>query len=660
MASTALHIPSRTPRRLCALALCAAAMAAGCGKHVEAPALSAAAIEAEAARLEETVQALPLDAAKAEYFFPAEYTAAKESWTAATTGLATDATPATLEQLHEAATLYTSLHQRLNRIAWISTFGGEGRDETSSVRALPGGGYLLAGSTTSFGAGQRDAFLVHIDADGNEVARFTFGGAENDSAASAATWPDGGYVIAGRSGSFRDWTGDAYIVRADEEGNELWSETFGAAGTDVAELVFVRDDALLVIGNTFKGGGGKNIFVLHLDPDGHLTRETILPGEKDDWVNAGFALPDGSILLAGGRGTLNVPDIEFLIMKLDPGGTVLWEQTYDEAGHAAAGLTGIAAATDGTIFAVGQVKLTEQSPEDAVIIAVEADGALRWREFIRGDHDETAGGVAAAEDGGAVVAVTTQSYGAGGSDILLAKYDAKGAELWIRTLGSDQDESARAIAPAPDGGFVIAGERGSFLEGIQDIYVVKTNADGFSWLGRPFGTAELHEIPQTPQPATRRHQELPEIAIGKDAPPIHAAEWLNVPDRLRAILKPGDEVVAEMLGARLLVIEFWATWCVPCRVTVPHLNALQAEYGDRGVLFISLTDETRDEAPIDEFMRETGMQTIVGIGSPLGEDYGAHVIPSAYLIDRYGKLRWQGHPMAGLDQAIADALETTE
>ncbi len=614
----------------------------------------AAGAAAKLGELRSNVASLTFDTAKAEYFFPGELDAARSAWTAA------DASANDLAVLTAAHDAYQSLNQRLANIAWISTFGGEGYEEAADVTPLTGGGYLVAADTTSFGQGQRDAFVLEIDSAGNEIHRFAFGGAENDSAMAASKRPDGGMVVAGRTSSYDDWTGDAYLVSADSAGNEQWHKTFGATGTDSFECMFPNGDGIIAIGSTFDGGGGKNILFVHLDAAGQELRNTILPGELDDWVNTGLVMPDGNIALAGGRGTLNASDIEFLLLIVKPDGIIVSEHTFDYAGVSTTGATGIARAADGSFYLLGQTMESMEKSEDIILLHVAADGALLWNKTVEADAEEVAGGVVATEDG-AVFAATTETYGAGGRDILLAKYGADGNELWAHTLGSKDDESARAIALAPDGGFLIVGERGTFIEGIQDVYAVKTDAKGFSWMGQPFGAGDLkesHEHQAQPEPGAMPEPTNEEaLEVGDDAPPVVAGAWFNVPEALKETLKPNTELRAKDLGAKLLVVEFWATWCVPCKITIPHINEMHRAHAGDGVLFLSLTDEDAALAPVETFMRENAMETIVGSGSPSGFPFGAWTIPYAFVIDPNGKVLWTGHPMDGLDEAIKAGLE---
>ncbi|HSD58493.1 MAG TPA: hypothetical protein VLB04_09955, partial [Methanotrichaceae archaeon] len=93
------------------------------------------------------------------------------------------------------------------------------------LQLTPDGGYVMAGNTKSFGSGNLDAWLIKTDAEGNEVWNRTFGGANNDSVTSLQLTPDGGYVLAGDTGSVGSGNLDAWLIKTDAEGNEIWNRT---------------------------------------------------------------------------------------------------------------------------------------------------------------------------------------------------------------------------------------------------------------------------------------------------------------------------------------------------------------------------------------------------------------------------------------------------
>ena len=115
---------------------------------------------------------------------------------------------------------------------WGVTLGGGADDFAHSVALAGDGGFVIAGETSSQGAGSRDGWLVKLNSDGVEQWRRTFGGSESDIFYSVRTTADGGFIAAGESQSFDDATSASsnfWLVKTDSRGQQLWRRTFGSS-----------------------------------------------------------------------------------------------------------------------------------------------------------------------------------------------------------------------------------------------------------------------------------------------------------------------------------------------------------------------------------------------------------------------------------------------
>ncbi|MBP7965050.1 MAG: TlpA family protein disulfide reductase [Paludibacteraceae bacterium] len=124
--------------------------------------------------------------------------------------------------------------------------------------------------------------------------------------------------------------------------------------------------------------------------------------------------------------------------------------------------------------------------------------------------------------------------------------------------------------------------------------------------------------------------------VGQKTPELIIEKWIS----------PAPE-----LQGKFIIIDFWATWCPPCRVSIPHMNALAAKYADHAVV-IGLSKEA--EATVRAFK---GMEYYSAIDTKgrLQIAVGVRGIPNVIIIDPEGMVRWQGHP-ANLSEEIMDAL----
>ncbi len=130
------------------------------------------------------------------------------------------------------------------------------------------------------------------------------------------------------------------------------------------------------------------------------------------------------------------------------------------------------------------------------------------------------------------------------------------------------------------------------------------------------------------------------------APEVTAAKWINA-----------DSFSLADNQDKIVVVEFWATWCPPCRKSIPHLKKLHEEYADKGVVIVSLSNEPAET--IENFMGKTEMPWILGAESTSGGAYGVSGIPAAFIVVD-GKIVWNGHPMGGLDEELKKAVAARE
>lgn len=138
------------------------------------------------------------------------------------------------------------------------------------------------------------------------------------------------------------------------------------------------------------------------------------------------------------------------------------------------------------------------------------------------------------------------------------------------------------------------------------------------------------------------------VEVGETAPEIKADYWINMPGSTQS-LNP------EHLKGRLVLLEFWATWCGPCRDSIPHLIELKKKYEPKGMLLVALSDEPKSK--VGPFVEKYKMPYVIGGGAKATlQKYGINSLPTAVLIGPDGKVVWTGHP-AVIDSEIESALK---
>jgi len=218
---------------------------------------------------------------------------------------------------------------------WDKTYGGASYDEVHSVQQTSDGGYILAGQTHSYGAGGYDAWLIKTDANGNELWDKTFGGTDEDAAWSVQQTPDGGYILAGYTGSEGAGSPDAWLIKTDANGNELWDKTFGGTDEDfVWSVDLTSDGGYILAGETWLYGAGRSdAWLIKTDANGNKLWNNTFGGASNDHGYSVQQTSDGGYILAGDTFSYGAGRTDAWLIKTDANGNKLWDNTFGGASN---------------------------------------------------------------------------------------------------------------------------------------------------------------------------------------------------------------------------------------------------------------------------------------------------------------------------------------
>jgi hypothetical protein len=206
-------------------------------------------------------------------------------------------------------------------VLWEYTYGGTASDVPLAATPASGGGILMVGETESFGASLDDAWVLRLDGEGNPLWERTYAGTSDDSARAVAAAADG-FLIVGSTDSFGAGNHDVWVLKLDASGNILWQETVGGSGDDFAwDVEILPDGGSLILGYTRSFGGGKaDIWVLRLDAAGNVEWEHTYGGADDENAFDLEPTADGGFVIAGGTSTFTGGKADLWALKLNSAG----------------------------------------------------------------------------------------------------------------------------------------------------------------------------------------------------------------------------------------------------------------------------------------------------------------------------------------------------
>jgi hypothetical protein len=361
---------------------------------------------------------------------------------------------------------------------WSKTYGGDGKDASTSLVEASDGGYTLVGYTMSFGAGSWDVWLVKTDMYGNMEWNQTYGGKGHEEAYSLVVTSDGGYVLAGYTESFGAGGTDFWLIKIDAYGNVEWNQTYGGAQYEYARsLVETSDGGYAIAG--FKGSQtidfqAGDFWLVKTDSYGNIMWNHTYGRATRDFAYSLIETSDEGYALAGNSGAPYTAygSADVWLVKTDAYGNIEWNQTYGK-GTAYS----LVETSDGG-YALAGFSDSFEGPRNVLLLKTDANGNMVWNHTYGGENNDEVNSLVETSDGGYAIAGATNSFGAGGTDFWLIKIDAYGNVEWNQTYGGAEFERSYSLVETSDRGYALVGTTNSFGAGKHDYWLVKTDEYG--------------------------------------------------------------------------------------------------------------------------------------------------------------------------------------
>ena len=402
--------------------------------------------------------------------------------------------------------------------SWNKTFGGVSYEEGYSVQQTTDGGYIISGTTFTFGNGDYDVWLIKTDGNGNELWNKTFGGTNEDRGYHVQQTTDGGYIISGTTSSSGNGNYDIWLIKTDGNGNELWNKTFGGTNEERGYSVQKTSEGGYIISGTTSsfGNGNYDVWLIKIDVNGNELWNKTFGGTNYEESMSVQQTTDGGYIITGttfsfGNGITNI-----YLIKIDGNGNEIWNKTFGGANNNWS--YSVQQTTDGGYIIIGYTNSFGNGDANVYLIKTDGSGNELWNKTFGGTNDDGGVSVQQTTDGGYIVTGYTKSSGNGDADVYLIKTDGSGNELWNKTFGGTYEDSGFDVQQTTDGGYIITGKTLYAGSVNSDLYLIKTDGNG--------NVSSIFNIPSS---SKRKLKKIVDI-LGKETIPDQSNLFIEIYD----------------------------------------------------------------------------------------------------------------------------------
>lgn len=355
---------------------------------------------------------------------------------------------------------------------WNLTFNEKDGDYGASVIGSNSGAYIVAGSKgLSAISTDYDAFLYEIDKDGNLVWSKDFGGDQQDQFSKVIDIGEDGYIAIGETISFSSGTRSAWMVKVDNNGNELWNKTIEPSSSIILSSGQKTSDGNLILAGMrappITASGNLVAVIIKTDPEGNIlwSKDFGLGTVRTfDYFDSVKETPEGDFIMAGTTRSFSSGNVEDgWLVKVDPNGNELWNRSFGDFDLDF--LSSVTVSKDGGYIAVGSSRPYGAALFNAWAVKTDSEGNLLWEQRYFEGFDSSFYSIMQTSDGNYIVSGSMGSipngsveatFSVDGYDGVLLKINENGDKLWSQTFDSYYSSSFNSIAGS-DGNYVTAG-----------------------------------------------------------------------------------------------------------------------------------------------------------------------------------------------------------
>ena len=328
--------------------------------------------------------------------------------------------------------------------------------------------------------GIKDVDEKEVDCGGEDCAscpqkfQTAYGGSNYEYGYDVATTNDGGYILVGSTESYGQGYEDILLVKTDSLGDTLWTKTYGGPNVDVGTRVIQTNDGGYLIGGytASYGSGNEDALLIKTDSQGDTLWSNVYGGSSDDKIFGMSKSLDGGYIISGKSGWSGS------VIKIDSSGSTVWAKQYSSYYN----LRNINQSSDSSLYCIGNYY---GGNYDALLLTLNhSNGNVIWAKSIGGNDNDYGKSVIQTSDGGYAITGITYSFGSGSADMFFAKTDSLGNVTVAKAYGNTYYDYGYDIIETNSGNYTLTGihyGNGSYGWGYYPILLTIDTTGNILW-----------------------------------------------------------------------------------------------------------------------------------------------------------------------------------
>ena len=315
---------------------------------------------------------------------------------------------------------------------WFQSYGGSQFDEARHFQQTPDEGFIISGITNSYGLGEEDVWVIKTNSLGLIEWNRSFGGSQNDRGSQILQTDESGFILIGEKHNDELGDSDLWLLKINSQGEISWEKTLGGTENDKGyDIKITNSGDYLLLGSTSSfGNGGSDIWLIKTDQNGNEIWSQTYGSSNNEYGRSIINTDDGGYLIFATSESFGNDNTDLHNIKIDSIGVEEWNKSF--GGFYGKNGNVIQKSPNGGYILISSRYNYNNNSYNMWLIKMNTSGNTEWTKTFGNINDDHGYGIAVTSDGGYILTGSTNNYGYGNSefsDIWLIKTDINGNTL---------------------------------------------------------------------------------------------------------------------------------------------------------------------------------------------------------------------------------------